>query len=461
MEENDLIAALGTALGEAAISMIRLSGQGAVDLGAAIFRPRKKNLDLRGVYTHTVNLGYICADDGQLLDEVLLCVMRAPRTYTREDVVEIYCHGGVLPAKRVMDLVLDKGARLADPGEFTKRAFLNGRIDLTQAEGVLDLIRAHNSKGADLACQQLTGKAAQEIGVMRDELKGLLAQLEAEIDFPEDVDSVPQKKRLEQIEGLLKRVEIYLQGVSLGRVYREGLKTVLVGKPNVGKSTLLNMLLGEERALVTEIPGTTRDVIEEMIMISGIPLRIVDTAGIRENVGLVEALGINRAREELEKSDLVLAIFDVTSKITAEDLLIFDLIKGKNAIILLNKIDMEQQEINIQKMSDYTKARFPIIEISSKLGWGRQELADAILDVVGVAQVSSESVLLTRKRHQIAMEKVKDRLNSAASAIVGELPPEFIAVDLWDTWSALGEITGDTLSAEIIETIFSDFCIGK
>ncbi len=461
MDENDLIAALGTALGEAAISIIRLSGPGAVDLGASIFKPRKKNLDLLDIDSHTVNLGYICDDDGQMLDEVLLCVMRAPRTYTREDVVEIYCHGGVLPAKRVLDLVLEKGVRLADPGEFTKRAFLSGRIDLTQAEGVLDLIRAHNSKGADLACQQLTGKAAQGIGVLRDELKGLLAQIEAEIDFPEDVDSVPKEERLEQIDGLLERVEIYLQGASLGRVYREGLKTVLVGKPNVGKSTLLNMLLGEERALVTEIPGTTRDVIEEMIVISGIPLRIVDTAGIRESVGLVEALGIDRAREELEQSDLVVAIFDVSSEVTAEDMLILDLIKGKNGIILLNKIDLDKQAIDTKKIRDYTQGRFPIIEISSKLGWGRRELADAILNVVGAGQISSESVLLTRKRHQISMEKVKDRLDSAASAIAGELPLEFIAVDLWDTWSALGEITGDTLSEEIIETIFSDFCVGK
>lgn len=461
MEGNDLIAALGTALGEAAISIIRLSGQGAVDLAASIFKPRKKWLDLMDVPSHTVNLGYICNDDEKILDEVLLCVMRAPRTYTREDVVEIFCHGGILPARRVLDLLLEKGARIADPGEFTKRAFLSGRIDLTQAEGVLDLIRAHNSNGADLACKQLTGRAAKGIGFLRDELKDILAQVEAEIDFPEDVDDTPKDERLDMINGLRERAEEYLQGASLGRIYREGLKTVLVGKPNVGKSTLLNMLLGEERALVTEIPGTTRDIIEEMIVIEGIPLRIVDTAGIRENVDLVEALGIDRAREELEQADLILAIFDVTTEITDEDLLICDLIKGKRGIILLNKIDIEKQEIDHTKISSYTEEQFPIIEISSKLGWGRRQLGDAILSIVGAGQVSSEAVMLTRKRHQISMEKVKDRLDSACRAINGELPLEFIAIDLWDAWSSLGEITGDTVPDQVIDTIFSDFCVGK
>jgi tRNA modification GTPase len=461
VEGNELIAALGTALGEAAISIIRLSGRGAVDLAVSIFKPHKKNIDLLEVPSHKVYLGYICDDDEQILDEVLLCVMRAPHTYTRENVVEIFCHGGILPARRVLDLVLEKGARIADPGEFTKRAFINGRIDLTQAEGVLDLIRAHNTKGADLACKQLTGVAAKGITAMRDELKDILAQLEAEIDFPEDVDSVPKDERLKVINGLRERVEGYLQGASLGRIYREGLKTVLVGKPNVGKSTLLNMLLGEERALVTEIPGTTRDIIEEMIVIEGIPLRIVDTAGIRENVSLVEALGIDRAKEELEQADLILAVFDVTTEITEEDLLICDLIKGKKGIILMNKIDIEKRELDHKKISSYTEEQFPIIEISSKLGWGRRLLADAILNIVGAGQVSSESVMLTRKRHQISMERVKDRLDSVEVAINGELPLEFIATDLWDAWSALGEITGDTVPDQVIDTIFSDFCVGK
>ncbi|MGB4504558.1 MAG: tRNA uridine-5-carboxymethylaminomethyl(34) synthesis GTPase MnmE [Syntrophaceticus sp.] len=460
MQENDLIAALGTALGEAAISIIRLSGKGAVKLAASIFKPRKKNLDLLTVESHTVHLGYIC-DGSNIVDEVLLCVMKSPRTYTREDVVEIYCHGGVLPARRVLDLVLEKGARIAEPGEFTKRAFLNGRIDLTQAEAVLDLIRARCNKGADLACEQLTGKLAAGIGELKNEIKSILAQIEAEIDFPEDVEPLPQKELLEKVSLIQEKVVHLLEGVQIGRLYREGLTTVLVGKPNVGKSTLLNMLIGEERALVTEVPGTTRDLIEEVLVIEGIPLRIIDTAGIRENVGLVESLGIERAKDVIEQADLVLALFDLTTGITEEDILVLNLIKGKKGIILLNKVDIKQKQINLEIIKNYVGDQFPIIEISSKLGWGSKELAKAILNVVGAEHISGEAVLLTRKRHQVALEKVKDHLDSAYLAINADLPLEFIAIDLWDAFSTMGEITGETVSEEVIDSIFSEFCIGK
>ncbi|CEO87523.1 tRNA uridine-5-carboxymethylaminomethyl(34) synthesis GTPase MnmE [Syntrophaceticus schinkii] len=461
MREKDLIAALGTALGEAAISMIRLSGEGAVELVASIFKPRNKDLDLLKVASHTVTLGYICDDQGDIIDEVLVCVMRAPRTYTREDVVEIFCHGGILPVRSVMDLVLQKGARIAEPGEFTKCAFLNGRIDLAQAEAVLDLIRARSSKGAELACNQLTGKISAGIGKLREELKRVLAQIEAEIDFPEDVDPLPKEERLRRIAVLQERVDLLLKGATLGRIYREGLQTVLVGKPNVGKSTLLNMLLGEERALVTDIPGTTRDLIEEMLVLEGIPLRIVDTAGIRESMGLVESLGIERAKDALEQADLVLALFDVTTGITDDDLVVLHLLHGKKGVVLLNKADLPQKQIDPQTMMEHVGDQFPVIEISSKLGWGQKELADAILNVIGAGHIAGETVLLTRKRHQVALEKVKDRLVSAQIAINGNLPLEFIAVDIWDAWSALGEIIGETLPDEIISSIFSEFCVGK
>jgi tRNA modification GTPase len=461
MREKDLIAALGTALGEAAISMIRLSGEGAVELVASIFKPRNKDLDILKVASHTVTLGYIYDDQGDIIDEVLVCVMRAPRTYTREDVVEIFCHGGILPVRSVMDLVLQKGARIAEPGEFTKRAFLNGRIDLAQAEAVLDLIRARSSKGAELACNQLTGKISAGIGKLREELKRVLAQIEAEIDFPEDVDPLPKEERLRRIAVLQERVDLLLKGATLGRIYREGLQTVLVGKPNVGKSTLLNMLLGEERALVTDIPGTTRDLIEEMLVLEGIPLRIVDTAGIRESMGLVESLGIERAKDALEQADLVLALFDVTTGITDDDLVVLHLLNGKKGVVLLNKADLPQKQIDPQTMMEHVGDQFPVIEISSKLGWGQKELADAILNVIGAGHIAGETVLLTRKRHQVALEKVKDRLVSAQIAINGNLPLEFIAVDIWDAWSALGEIIGETLPDEIISSIFSEFCVGK
>ncbi len=461
MKENELIVALGTALGEAAISILRLSGEGAVELAASIFKPRNKNLDLLKVNSHTVNLGYICDESGDIIDEVLICVMRAPRTYTREEIVEIYCHGGVLPVRRVMDLVLEKGARIAEPGEFTKRAFLNGRIDLTQAEAVLDLIRARSSKGADLACKQLTGKIATGISKLRDDIKRILAQIEAEIDFPEDVDPLPKEVKLEKINVLWEKVDQLLKGATLGRIYREGLQTVLVGKPNVGKSTLLNMLLGEERALVTEIPGTTRDLIEEMLVLEGIPLRIVDTAGIRESVGLVESLGVERAKEALEQADLVLAIFDAGTGINEDDFAVIDLLQDKKGVVILNKVDIRQKQVNLQKMKKHTGDQFPIIEMSAKLGWGRKELADAILNVVGVGHITGETMLINRKRHQVALEKVKDRLDAAQVAVSGDLPLELIAVDVWDAWTALGEITGETVPEEIISSIFSEFCVGK
>ena len=461
MDDQDLIAAFGTALGEGAISIVRLSGKGAVELAASIFRPRKSGLDLLMVPSHTMILGDICNDQGEILDEVLLCAMREPRTYTREDVVEIFCHGGVLQVRRVLDLVLLKGARLAEPGEFTKRSFLNGRIDLAQAEAVLDLIRAHSSKGADLACRQLTGKASSGINEMRGDLKKMLAEIEAEIDFPEEVDPMPKEVREGKLAGLQEKVDRYLAGAAAGRVYREGLTTVLLGKPNVGKSTLLNMLLGEERALVTEIPGTTRDLIEEMLVIEGIPLRIIDTAGIRDNAGLVESLGIARAKEALDQADLVLALFDVTSGITDEDIIVLNLLHGKKGIILLNKIDTGETKIDVETIKKYADQNLPVIEISARLGWRQKELAESILQVVGAGQITEESVVLTRKRHQIAMEKVQERLRTAMLGIIGELPLECIAIDLWDAWSALGEILGDAVPEEVINSIFEEFCIGK
>lgn len=461
MQQNDLIAALGTTIGEAAIGIVRLSGEGAVELASSIFRPRKKDLEIKNT-SHSLHLGYICDDNGDILDEVLITVMRAPHSYTREDVVEIYCHGGIIPVRRVLDLVLKKGARLAEPGEFTKRAFLSGRIDLAQAEAVLDLIRAQSEKGAELACRQLRGGVSEKIRDMRDQLKRIMAEIEAEIDFPDDVDPVPVEVRVEQIKKVEEQAREMIRGSNIGRIYREGLQTVLLGKPNVGKSTMLNLLLDEERALVTEIPGTTRDIIEETIVVEGIPLRIIDTAGIREGVGLVEALGIERAKKAVEDAELVLAVFDAADEITEDDLRVFELLKGKKAIVLLNKVDIKEQKLDPQKIGQYIERDAPVIEMSAKMGWGKEKLVEAIIQVVGGGQISRESDLMTRKRHQMAMEKVVDRLQSAVKGVEAEMPLEFIALDLWDAWSALGEITGETaLPEEVINSIFEEFCIGK
>lgn len=461
MQQNDLIAALGTTLGEAAIGIVRLSGEGAIELAASIFRPRKKGLDLTKT-SHTLHLGYICDDEGDILDEVLITVMKAPHSYTRDDVVEIYCHGGIIPVRRVLDLVLKKGARLAEPGEFTKRAFLSGRIDLAQAEAVLDLIRAQSAKGAELACSQLRGGVSEKIKDMRNQLKRIMAEIEAEIDFPDDVDPVPPEVRAQQIKMVEEQAQEMIKGSNIGRIYREGLRTVLLGKPNVGKSTLLNMLLDEERALVTEIPGTTRDLIEETLVLEGIPLRIIDTAGIREGVGLVEALGIERAKKAVAEAELVLAVFDASDELKDDDLRVFELLKGKKAIVLLNKIDIKEQKLSQNLIRQYIDEETPIIELSAKMGWGKEKLVEAVVQVIGGGKISRESALMTRKRHQVAMDKVVDRLHSAVKAVEAEMPLEFVALDLWDAWSALGEITGETaLPEEVINSIFEEFCIGK
>jgi tRNA modification GTPase len=461
VKESDLIAALGTTLGEAAIGIVRMSGRGAVELAASIFRPHKKGLDLTAVPSHTMHLGYIYGDD-EIIDQVLISIMRGPHSYTREDVVEIYCHGGIIPVRRTLDLVIKQGARVAEPGEFTKRAFLNGRIDLAQAEAVLDLIRAHSTKGAEIACRQLSGNISAKISEIRNELKKIMVVIEAEIDFPDDVDPVPIEEKAEHIKLLRDQAYDLIKGSNIGRVYREGLTTVLLGKPNVGKSTLLNMLLGEERALVTDIPGTTRDLIEEILVIEGIPLRIIDTAGIREGVGVVESLGIDRAKKTVEQAELILAVFDAASEFSEEDQLVLNLINGKNAIILLNKVDLKEIKIDQDIIEQHLEQKLPMIEVSAKMGWGKKDLADNILQVVGGGHISSESPMLTRKRHQVALEKVVDRLNSALNGVKMEIPLEFIALDLWDAWSALGEITGETaLPEEVISSIFAEFCIGK
>lgn len=461
VEERDLIAALGTALGEAAIGIVRMSGSGAVKLAAKFFKPYKKGTELMDIPSHSMKVGTICDEKGEAIDEVLVCIMRRPHTYTREDVVEIYCHGGIFPVRRVLDLVLRNGARLAEPGEFTKRAFLNGRIDLAQAEAVLDIIRARSGRGAEIACRQLAGGLSKGIVEMRDELKSILAGIEAEIDFPEDVDPLPREERSSRIDSLIRRVENYLAGAKAGRIYREGLKTVLVGKPNVGKSTLLNTLLGEERALVTEIPGTTRDIIEEVVIIEGITLKLVDTAGIRENTGIIESLGIARTRDALESADIVLALFDVTEELSKDDLDVLRLLKGKKGIALLNKIDLNVRRLDVKAIKEQLGEDFPVMKISAQQGWGRKELGENILNVVGAGKVVPESMMLSRKRQQLAMERVRESLTGAKAGVQAGLPLECVAVDLWDAWSYLGEILGDAVSEDVINEIFKEFCIGK
>jgi tRNA modification GTPase len=457
--EHDIIVALATPIGEAAIGIVRLSGQGCVELVERFFLPRKKGLRLSQVPSHTVHLGFMCDPDGQILDEVLVNVMRAPRTYTREDVVEVYCHGGVIPVRAVLRLFLDHGARLAEPGEFTKRAFLNGRIDLAQAEAVLDVIRSRTEKSALIAVTNIRGVLSQRINSIRDQLRSLIVYVEAEIDFPDDVEDLGTEERLEQLRRLRAELEGMVNSFRAGKFYREGLATAIVGKPNVGKSTLLNLFLGEERAIVTDIPGTTRDLLEEVVDIQGIPIRLIDTAGIRQHGDLVEKIGIERACRVIEDADLIIALLDAETGLTEEDFQVLELVQGKNALLVINKIDSPHRTLDRKSLQQEYK--FPVVEISAKLGWGFEELKNQIVAAVGEGIAGKESFLVTNYRHYTALKKALQSVQEAEQALKIGLPLDCLAVDLWAAWHALGEITGETVSEEVIDAIFREFCIGK
>jgi len=459
-KDEDIIAALGTPLGEGAIAIVRLSGKGSLELVGRVFKARRKSLDFLELPSHRMTLGLIVDLKGRVLDEVLVCPMRAPYTYTREDVVEIYCHGGILAVRRVLELILSLGARLAEPGEFTKRAFVNGRIDLAQAEAVLDIIRARSQMGMDLALKQLSGGLSSVVASLREDLKGILAEVEAEIDFPEDVEAQDKDAIINKIKSIIEKIDSFLGSAEAGRVYREGLATVLIGKPNVGKSTLLNQIIGEQRAIVTDIPGTTRDIIEEVVNVNGIPLRLIDTAGIREEAGPVEKLGIERTKDAVERADIIIAIFDTTSPLLEDDRLVLENLRGKPSIILINKIDMQERRLEKSELEDLV-GNIPIIEISARYGWGIEELKTALVEIVGAKKVTGEAVMITRARHKAALERTRESLSNAIKAIEAGFPADCIAVDLWDAWTSLGEITGDNINEEIIDHIFEDFCIGK
>lgn len=460
LKEEELIAAIATPLGEGAIAMVRLSGDGAIELVNRVFIPRRKEAVLSKLPSHKMSLGNIVDLQRNRVDEVLVCPMRAPHTYTRQDMVEIYCHGGIFAVRQVLELVINLGARLAEPGEFTKRAFLNGRIDLAQAEAVLDLIRARSKKGAEAAIKQLEGGLSHVVGSLRKELMQILAETEAVIDFPEDVEEADQQIFIQRIGLIIEQVQSFLNSARLGKIYREGLATVLIGKPNTGKSTLLNCLLGEDRALVTEVPGTTRDLIEEGLNVGGVPLRIIDTAGIREKAGPVEKLGIEKTRNALNQAEVAIALFDATDQLSDEDYQVLEMIKGKRAIIVLNKIDLPEQILKKTDLENKVRDT-AVVEISARQGWGIEKLEGIVLELIGAGKVSVEPVMITRTRHRSLLEHVLQCLRDARDGAGGGQPLDCIAVDLWEAWYRLGEITGDALGEEIINKIFEDFCIGK
>ncbi|MCM8783939.1 MAG: tRNA uridine-5-carboxymethylaminomethyl(34) synthesis GTPase MnmE [Candidatus Omnitrophica bacterium] len=464
---SDTIAAISTSQGSAGIGIVRLSGKDALKIADKIFLAKDRTRPSE-MPTYTMRYGWIveAKDKGQgdgsrdgVVDEVILSVMRSPRSYTKEDVVEINCHGGIVALRRVLNLVLAHGARLAEPGEFTKRAFLNGRIDLAQAEAVLDIIQAKTDSALKLGAEQLKGTLSKHIKRMRKILLDILASLEASIDFPdEEIEAVDEKKvglRLNKVYQELKKI---LDSSQHGRILREGIHVVICGKPNVGKSSLLNALLKQERSIVTPLPGTTRDTIEEVIDIKGIPVRIVDTAGIIEPQDLVEKKAIQRSREQIRLADLIILVFDASRKIDGQDQLLIKQLKTKPVIALINKIDLKQR---IEK-EEILKYFHPVIEISAKKLKNIEEIEKAIQDEVFKGGIKEpERVMVSNLRHIQTLREAEDLIQEAINALEKNLSYEFISQNIKEALICFDEIIGKNFSEDLLEKIFSEFCIGK
>ncbi len=456
---DDTIAAIATAPGEGGIGIIRLSGSNALDIANKMFRPLYR--DSIGDYAvRTLIYGNIY-DEGIVLDEVLLAYMKGPHSYTAEDVVEINCHGGFISVRKILELALKSGARMAEAGEFTKRAFLNGRIDLSQAEAVIDIINAKTDKSHELAQSQLEGSLSKKIKNLREMLTAVLAQVEVAIDYPEeDIEFITYKELIEKTEAIQREVVQMYKTADTGKILREGLQTAILGKPNVGKSSLMNSILGENRAIVTDIPGTTRDIIEEFVNIKGIALKIVDTAGIRDTDDVVEKIGVEKSRKHLKSSDLTLVVLDNSREIDQEDIDILESVDRSKTLVILNKIDLESK-LDLDIVKKYVD-EINIINISALKNEGLDLLHDRIEDMVFSGEISnSGDVMITNSRHKDAIYKAMKAIEDAISSLNDEMSYDFIEVDLKDAWDALGYINGDTISEDLLDTIFSNFCIGK
>ena len=457
--QGDTISAIATAQGEGGIGIIRLSGEQAIAIAEKMFRPAGGKA-LSDYASHRAVYGRIVDEAGQVIDEALVLIMKAPHSYTKEDVVELQCHGGVMPLRRTLALTYQHGARPAEGGEFTKRAFLNGRLDLSQAQAVMDIITAKTDRSLKMATGHLTGAFSAKIKSFRQEILGQIAHLEAAIDFPEDeVDDVVTESVAEKVVEVRNNIAKLIKTVGTGRILRDGLMTAIVGKPNVGKSSLLNALLQEERAIVTDIPGTTRDSIEEYANVGDVPLRIIDTAGIRATEDVVEKIGVEKARQMVSEAALVLALFDGSRPLDSEDEEILSLLAGRDAIVLLNKSDL-QSVLTAETLA--AKANVPVIEISTKENHGLDTLVQAIQDkVYGGAVAADEGSFVSDERQANLLRQADVHLAAALTTIEAGMGLDFISIDLRSAWEKLGEITGDTVGEDIIDEIFSKFCIGK
>ncbi|MBQ1793978.1 MAG: tRNA uridine-5-carboxymethylaminomethyl(34) synthesis GTPase MnmE [Peptostreptococcaceae bacterium] len=456
---DDTIAAIATAPGEGGIGIIRISGEKSLQVANSIFKSISGK-KIEEYNTRTLIYGHI-VDNDKVIDEVLVAFMKGPNSYTTEDVIEINCHGGFISVKKILELILSKDVRLADQGEFTKRAFLNGRIDLAQAEAIIDVINAKTDMAHTVAQSQLEGSLSKKIKDLRFNVTEILAQITVSLDFPdEDVEHITYNTLKEKTIALQKEINKLYDTSESGKILRDGLKTVIVGKPNVGKSSLLNAILGENRAIVTDIPGTTRDVIEEFVNIKGIPLKIVDTAGIRETEDVVERIGVEKSREFFSAADLSIVVLDSSRSLDPEDIEILESVQPNKTIVLLNKTDLDRV-IDLDKIKEYI-AEENVIEISALQHEGIEKIHDKIEEMVFAGTVrNSSDLVVTNSRHKDALYKAKQSIEDALNAIESYMPLDFVEVDFKNIWDYLGYINGDTVTEDLLDTIFSNFCIGK
>lgn len=456
----DTITSISTPMGEGAIGIVRLSGPQAVEIADILYKG--KHL-LNDVPSHTINYGHIIDPESkEVVEEVMVSVLRAPKTFTREDIIEINCHGGILTINRVLELTMTYGARMAEPGEFTKRAFLNGRIDLSQAEAVMDFIRSKTDRASKVAMNQIEGRLSDLIKKQRQSILEILAQVEVNIDYPEydDVEDATTEFLLEQSKEIKQEINRLLDTGAQGKIMREGLSTVIVGKPNVGKSSMLNNLIQDNKAIVTEVAGTTRDVLEEYVNVRGVPLRLVDTAGIRETEDIVEKIGVERSRKALSQADLILFVLNNNEALTQEDYTLYEVVKNEDVIVIVNKMDLEQN-IDINEVKDMI-GDTPLIQTSMLKQEGIDELEIQIRDLFFGGEVQNQDMTyVSNSRHISLLKQARQTIQDAIDAAESGVPMDIVQIDLTRTWEILGEIIGETASDELIDQLFSQFCLGK
>ncbi|MCG2433844.1 tRNA uridine-5-carboxymethylaminomethyl(34) synthesis GTPase MnmE [Staphylococcus epidermidis] len=456
----DTITSISTPMGEGAIGIVRLSGPQAIEIGDILYKGKKK---LSEVETHTINYGHIIdPETNETVEEVMVSVLRAPKTFTREDIIEINCHGGILTINRILELTMTYGARMAEPGEYTKRAFLNGRIDLSQAEAVMDFIRSKTDRASKVAMNQIEGRLSDLIKKQRQSILEILAQVEVNIDYPEydDVEDATTDFLLEQSNRIKEEINRLLETGAQGKIMREGLSTVIVGRPNVGKSSMLNNLIQDNKAIVTEVAGTTRDVLEEYVNVRGVPLRLVDTAGIRDTEDIVEKIGVERSRKALSEADLILFVLNNNEPLTEDDQTLFEVIKNEDVIVIINKTDLEQR-LDVSELREMI-GDMPLIQTSMLKQEGIDELEIQIKDLFFGGEVQNQDMTyVSNSRHISLLKQARQSIQDAIDAAESGIPMDMVQIDLTRTWEILGEIIGESASDELIDQLFSQFCLGK